>query len=395
MPLCQCHPGLMTRGELLIDNARIVTPDGVIDAGSLEVADGRIARIRERSGGNSVCRIDARGLLLLPGFVDVHSDAIETTIQPRPGGRFPYAMAITELDKQLVSCGITTIYHCLSFSDPHDKTLRGYRTCAELIREINRRAPKLRAATKVHARFEVTETAALPIVEELLAAGEVHLFSLMDHTPGQGQFLDVEHFRSYYGRVRGRTPAQLDALIEERLAARRELDELSLHRITVLALERGVAIASHDDDTPQKVAWVQRLGATLSEFPVNLAAARAAHERGMAVSYGAPNVFRGASATNNLNARESIGAGFGDIICSDYAPMSLLHAALALDRLGIVPLHEAANMISRNPARVVGIALETGSLEEGKAADLVLVDDRDDVPRVVRTFVGGREVFAS
>jgi alpha-D-ribose 1-methylphosphonate 5-triphosphate diphosphatase len=195
--------------------------------------------------------------------------------------------------------------------------------------------------------------------------------------------------------VRGRTPAQLDALIEERLAARRELDELSLHRITVLALERGVAIASHDDDTPQKVAWVQRLGATLSEFPVNLAAARAAHERGMAVSYGAPNVFRGASATNNLNARESIGAGFGDIICSDYAPMSLLHAALALDRLGIVPLHEAANMISRNPARVVGIALETGSLEEGKAADLVLVDDRDDVPRVVRTFVGGREVFAS
>jgi alpha-D-ribose 1-methylphosphonate 5-triphosphate diphosphatase len=395
MPLCACHPGVTTRGDIVIDNARIVTPDGVIDAGSLEIAEGRIARIRECTAGSPGCRIDARGLLLFPGFVDIHSDAIETTIQPRPGGRFPYAMAITELDKQIVSCGITTIYHCLSFSDPHDKTLRGYRTCAELIREINRRAPKLRAATMIHARFEVTETAAMPLVEALLREGEVHLFSLMDHTPGQGQFLDVEHFRAYYGRVRGRTPAQLDTLIEERLAARRTLDERALRGLTALALERDIAIASHDDDTPQKVAWVQRLGATLSEFPVNLAAARVAHERGMAVSYGAPNVFRGASATNNLNARESIGAGYGDVICSDYAPMSLLHAALALERLGIVPLHEAVNMVSRNPARAVGIAGETGSLEEGKRADLVFVDVREEVPRVVRTFVGGREVFAS
>lgn len=396
MPLCQCRPELTARGGLLVDNARIVTPDGVVEAGSLEIGEGRIARVSEGAGaGRGVARLDAAGLLLLPGFVDIHSDAIETTIQPRPGGRFPYGMAIEELDKHLVSCGVTTIYHCCCFSDPQDRTLRGFRTSAELVREINRRAPRLRASTRVHARYEITEPGAAPIVEELLAGGEAHLLSFMDHTPGQGQFLDVGHFKAYYGKVRGRTPAELDVLIEERLAARRSLDEGTLRRLAALALERGVPVASHDDDSPAKVCRVQRLGATISEFPVNLPAARAAHERGLAVAYGAPNVLRGASATNNLSARESLAAGHGDIVCSDYAPMAILHAVFELHRQGIATLHEAVNMASRNPARAVGIEAETGAIEEGKAADLVLVDDRGEVPRVVRAWAGGREVFAS
>jgi alpha-D-ribose 1-methylphosphonate 5-triphosphate diphosphatase len=217
----------------------------------------------------------------------------------------------------------------------------------------------------------------------------------MDHTPGQGQFLQVEHFRSYYGRVRGRTPAQLDELIADRLAARDALEEEPLRRLAGLALERGIPVASHDDDSPEKVAWVARLGATISEFPVNLRAARAAHERGMAIAYGSPNVFRGASATSNLSARDSLAAGYGDVVCSDYAPSSLLHAAFELHRLGIAPLHEAVNMVSRNPARAVGAEGCIGSVEVGKEADLVLVDDCGEVPRVARTFVAGREVFAS
>lgn len=395
MTLCQCQPESAVSGDLSIEGARVATPGGVLEGGTVEVSGGRIARVAAGAAAGRGRRVDGRGLLLLAGFVDLHSDAIETAIQPRPGGRFPHAVAIDELDKQLVSCGITTIHHCLCFSDPHDTSLRGFGTSADLVREVNLRAPRLRARTRVHVRFEVTEGAALPYVEELIRGGQVHLFSLMDHTPGQGQFLEVEHFRSYYGRVRGRSPAQLDTLIADRLAARRALDERPLRHLAALALERGIPVASHDDDSPAKVAWVRGLGATISEFPVNLDAARAAHEAGMAVAYGSPNVFRGASATNNLSARESIAAGCGDVVCSDYAPMSLLHAALAVHRLGIVPLHEAANMISLNPARAVGIDDRTGSIAEGKAADLVLVDDAGDVPRVVRTFVGGREVFAS
>jgi alpha-D-ribose 1-methylphosphonate 5-triphosphate diphosphatase len=133
----------------------------------------------------------------------------------------------------------------------------------------------------------------------------------------------------------------------------------------------------------------------MTEFPVNFETARAARELGIRVCLGSPNVVRGQSQSSNLNAREAIGCGFGDILCSDYSPMTLLHAVFALERHGILALHEAAKMVSLNPACAVGISGQTGSLEEGKSADMVLVDYTDGFPRVLKTFVTGREVFAT
>jgi alpha-D-ribose 1-methylphosphonate 5-triphosphate diphosphatase len=75
--------------------------------------------------------------------------------------------------------------------------------------------------------------------------------------------------------------------------------------------------------------------------------------------------------------------------------MTMLHAVLTLGRLGILPLHEAVNMVSLNPARAVGIADRTGSLEEGKDADMLIVDYSNEFPRILKTFAGGREVFST
>jgi alpha-D-ribose 1-methylphosphonate 5-triphosphate diphosphatase len=154
-------------------------------------------------------------------------------------------------------------------------------------------------------------------------------------------------------------------------------------------------MASHDDDSAEKVAAVNRLGASLSEFPVNLAAAQAARRHGMLISLGSPNVLRGASLTGNLSGREALEAGLGDVLCSDYAPMSLLHAALTLAREGIVPLPQAVRLISANAAAATGTEAAVGAIAPGKAADLVLVDDRRPVAAVTRTYVAGREVFRS
>ncbi|MGD8960044.1 MAG: alpha-D-ribose 1-methylphosphonate 5-triphosphate diphosphatase, partial [Desulfobacteraceae bacterium] len=254
---------------------------------------------------------------------------------------------------------------------------------------------EFRARTYVHARYEITNAEGLPHLERLIRQGLIHLFSLMDHTPGQGQFSDVAHFRSYYAKARGLSAEHVDRLIARRLDASRRIDWPGLELLAGLCRENGIRMASHDDDSSHKVAAVSRLGVTLAEFPVNLEAARAARAHDMLISLGSPNVLRGASLTGNLSGREAIAAGLGDILCSDYAPMSLLHAALQLHREKILDLPAAVRMISLNPARAAGLDHLTGAIEAGKAADLVIVEDRGRVAEVVRTFVAGREVFGA
>jgi alpha-D-ribose 1-methylphosphonate 5-triphosphate diphosphatase len=159
--------------------------------------------------------------------------------------------------------------------------------------------------------------------------------------------------------------------------------------------EHGIGVASHDDDSREKIYWLKEMNIGMTEFPINMEAVQAAHEQGIRVCLGSPNVVRGRSSSSNLDAREAIRRGYGDILCSDYAPMTLLHAVFALERHGILPLHEAVRMVSLNPACAVGIADHSGSLETGKDADMVIVDHSDGFPRVFKTFVAGREVFST
>jgi alpha-D-ribose 1-methylphosphonate 5-triphosphate diphosphatase len=319
---------------------------------------------------------------------------IENAIQPRPGGRFPVDVALHELDKQLVACGVTSIYHCLCFL-PGDENppFRSSEMTDFLIHEIHALRGGFHARTRIHARYEITNADAFGEVEALVAAGRVDFLSLMDHTPGQGQFSKVEHFRSYYSEARGLSPDHVELIIERRLQACREVDWDRLAQLTGSCRTHGIRMASHDDDSAAKVAAVHGLGVGLSEFPVNLEAARAARCHGMLIALGSPNVLRGASLTGNLSGREALAAGLGDILCSDYAPMSLLHAAMQVHRDGILDLPAAVALITLNPARAAGTDRLLGSIEPGKSADLVLVDDRRPVSGIQATFVEGREVY--
>ncbi len=379
--------------SVVIENACIVTPAGVLDNASLKVASGIIAEISQGYLNGCSKRLNARGMYVLPGLVDIHSDAIEKEVEPRTSACFPVNMAVIELDKKLAACGITTMYHSLSFDERMD-SIRENGAAANIVREVNRLAPRLGVRTRVHARFEISNASAIPYLEQLLDGGNVHLFSIMDHTPGQGQYKELATYMKISSHVRDLDDAAAAEVIEQKRSEAVSIRTDYIRQIVDRCLARGIPVASHDDDTREKLDIVEEMGVSIAEFPINMDTVESAAARGMHLCYGSPNVVRGASTGGNLNARDAIRRGYGDIICSDYAPMSLIHAVFTIERMGI-PLGRAVNMASLNPAAAAGISGFTGSLEIGKSADLTIVDPAGEVPRILKTFVEGREVYST
>jgi alpha-D-ribose 1-methylphosphonate 5-triphosphate diphosphatase len=379
---------------LVIENATVVTPERVLEGASVRIEGDRIAEISSHIKANGYRRIDAKGMHLLPGFVDLHSDAIEKEIEPRPSAYFPINMALFELDKKLAAAGITTMYHSISFGE-QDYGVRANETASDIIKEINRLGSDLTVRTRVHARFEMTSAGAVSYIEDLIGAGYIHLLSLMDHTPGQGQFREVAAYRKYYRERYNIGDDQIDEIVERKKASGASVKTEYVERIVAMCREKGIPVASHDDDCEEKIEAILDLGVGMTEFPINLGTACAAKKRGILVCLGAPNIVRGGSQGKNLSARDAIKAGCGDLICSDYYPMCIVHAVAALYKGGLLDLPAAVNMATLNPAMAAGIAGQTGSIEVGKLADLVLVDMSGEVPRTAKTLVGGREVFST
>ncbi len=297
----------------------------------------------------------------------------------------------------LAAGGITTMYHCVAFvyDDARLRSLRSNDQAMRILGAIRRLAPELTTHTRVHVRYDILNTGVLPVLRESLAGGKVDLLSFMDHTPGQGQFRDVEAYKRHMVDGYRQSPEQVDRRISDRRSAREAVSDAALEELAELCVGLGIPLASHDDDSAEKVSWAARLGVTLCEFPINLEALEQARRLGVRTALGSPNVLLGRSQSGNLSAREVMACGYGDILCSDYSPMSLIHAVHVLRQSGAFPLHEVAKLVTLHPAQAAGIDSETGSIEPGKRADVILLDDSREVPRIWKTFVAGREVYST
>jgi len=383
---------------IAIRNARIATPGGLRKNSTLVASDGLIDFVGQDQEAPSLPAealvADASGLLLLPGLIDLHTDALEKEITPRPGADFPLAIALREIERKFLACGVTTIYHSLHL---------GYRDADASARSSHRRSEvfatvaafarsEAAAHTKTHLRFEITGVEAYDQACQLVESGLVDLLSLMDHTPGQGQYPRDEFFRRM--RNSGLSEAEIEALLQEK----RSRDAIPLEQqeaLVSLARQRGIKVASHDDDSAEKTRRMSEMGVSICEFPVALEAAKEARALGMAIAGGAPNALRGASLSGNLKVVEALAEGCLDALCSDYYPPAMLHAVFSLWLSGLAPLRECVNLCSLNPAKAAGIEAVTGSLEPGKQADFLLVDLRDERPRLIATFVAGALAHAS
>ena len=390
----QTYPGR----ERWISNARIVLADGVLESGSIRLEGERIAEISEGSGtidAESRDTFDARGLTIIPGVVDLHGDMIEREIEPRPGAEFSTQMAMIELDKRLAAAGVTTAFAAVSFAEARtNQSLRSEERARAIIHDIAAHRDAMLVDWRVHARFEITNHGAAPILRDLLEAGHLDLVSLTDHTPGQGQYRDLEHMIAYSAKWRGAPREEVEARILEKM--QRVADAPPswevVRDVARIAVNAGVPVASHDDDTIEKVDLVWAVGASLSEFPVSLEAALEAKSRGMAVIMGAPNALRGGSHSGNLSAIQALKAGALDILAADYSPGALVQAAFKIAADGHLPLWEAIKLICEHPARAVGLS-DRGRIEVGCLADIAFVQD-GSLPRVRATLRAGRVVYS-
>lgn len=378
-----------------IVGGKVVLPDRVMEDGVVWISNGKIVDVENISYiFNKSYDLDASGLWVMPGIIDSHSDAIEREIQPRPNSFFPTELALQELEKRLVSCGITTIFHSVSiFHRDASDWIRKNETVKKVVKEIksyDRENGLIR--NKVHLRFEINNVEAVPAVEELISSGYIDELSFMDHTPGQGQYRNLENHRRMLKGLYKMTDEEVDKKLE-RLSRLPAADAKVLSHLGKMALLRGLPVVSHDDDSIDKLQLVREWGTSICEFPIELDVALEAKRMGFFTAMGAPNLLMGRSTGDNLSAMDAFLAGALDMLCSDYYPPSILFGVFKLCALGY-PLPEIVKMVSLNPAIALGLSKELGSIEPAKFADLILVGMNDDLPRVEKVFLGGEELFA-
>jgi alpha-D-ribose 1-methylphosphonate 5-triphosphate diphosphatase len=100
--------------DIFIEGGRTLLGDEILET-SLRITGRDIGAIGASHGRGSL-ELNARGLLVLPGIVDLHGDAFERQMMPRPGVDFPVDVALADSDRQAVSNGITTVFHATTWS---------------------------------------------------------------------------------------------------------------------------------------------------------------------------------------------------------------------------------------------------------------------------------------
>lgn len=371
--------------KLRIHGGQVLTGGSLVEA-AIDIDDGCIAAVgaEARSGR---C-LDAQGLVVLPGIVDIHGDAFERQLMPRPGVDFATAIGLKDSDRQAIANGITTVYHGITAS--WEPGLRGIDNARAILNSLETLRPRLAADTRLHLRYEAYNLEAEAEVADWLSARRVDMLGFNDHMPRPNTSARVRKLAEMAQRA-GMPVEDFTALIE-RLRERTDDVPATTTRLAAVARDNGIPMLSHDDGSPEQRRSFRALGCSVAEFPTTIATAEEASAAGDDIVLGAPNVVRGGSHVGWINAADMISRGFCTILASDYYYPAPLLAGFRLVADGIAPLARAWTYVAEQPARAVSLT-DRGRLEPGRRADVILVDATDlRHPAVVATFAAGRLV---
>lgn len=397
---------------IVIEGAEVVIDDRLARV-SVRLEEGRIAGFEMPRDGARV--VDARGLLLAPALVDIHGDAFERQLMPRPGVFFPVEAAMLETDRQLAANSIATAYHALTLS--WEPGLRSVERGERVVDALGALAHRLTVENRLQLRWETFCFEARPLLERALAEPLTPSVAFNDHTtmalldpavPLQERpfdlvpdypLTDMGH-PSFAEKMEGRAKRSglgADAfvrLISDVWNRRPEVPKV-IAEVAGMGRARSAPMLSHDDSQSDTRAFYRGHGAKISEFPMNRRVAEAAREGGDWIVFGAPNATRGGSHLGSPGAAEMIANDLCDILASDYFYPAMLAAIARLLADGVAPLPALWNLVSANPADASGLA-DRGRIAPGLRADLVLLDwPEGGVPAAVLTLRQGRVAYAA
>ena len=360
-----------------------VLRDGMMQDRTVAIAGGRI-------DAGPFPAVDLTGYYILPGIIDLHGDAFERHIAPRPSAPFPLEMGLLGVDQDAAANGVTTAWLAQSWS--WEGGPRSPEFALQLMAALAAYRPRALTDLRIQIRYETHE---LDSAERLLAAVrqfDIDYVIFNNHLDEAiSTYSNRPHDLELWAKRGGRSGAEMMAIVREAKNRASEVPR-KLCQLAEAFDTLGVTYGSHDDPDGETRETYAMMGARVCEFPTTMSAAKVAHAVGDPVLMGAPNVVRGGSQAGNIAALSVIRAGKCNALVSDYHYPALARAAFAVVDQGLRDLPQAWAMISQAPAQIKRLT-DRGVIESGKRADLVIIDK---ATRTVEcTIVGGRIAYLS
>jgi alpha-D-ribose 1-methylphosphonate 5-triphosphate diphosphatase len=369
-------------GKVLLPGQGLVEMDVVCDSG-------RIVELQKGASHAGARVVDATSCLVLPGIVDIHGDAFERQIMPRPKTMFPLDLAMAETDRQLAANGITTAYHGVTIS--WEPGLRSLEESLKVIAALDRLQQRQRVEHRLHIRWEIFAVDEVPAVIELLSRTTRPALAFNDHT---GPSLAGTRMKS---KIKGSAEkAMVDEntyldLLSKKASQTDEVD-IAISLVAKVARNNGAPMLSHDDATVEMRKSYRSRGAAIAEFPLSWDVVEDAAMNNENIVFGAPNVVRGGSHNGAISAGEAVARGQCTILASDYYYPALLEAAMTLMQCNALSVEGAWSLVSSAPAHALNLN-DRGVLAIGKRADMIIV--RPETRQVVSTISQGEVVYQS
>ena len=381
--------------SVLLKNATVALPDRELAGAAVLVTDGKIAAVGSDLRDSAAEQIDLAGAILLPGFIDVHNhgavgvDVMEAT----PDG-------LQQVSAYLATQGVTGWLPTLvpgsdenyaSVAAAVSEAMRASEGKPERVSEGNRarilglhyEGPFVNSAQCGALHVEHFKTYLKPQDLDLMRVPDegARMITLAPEVTGGVELVRELKARGWVISI-GHTRASLELLDQASDAGARHMTHFMnamspLHHRSPGPVAWGL---SRDDVTFDIVADGIHLDPFMLRLLVKIKGPKAISLISDAIAAagkgdGNYQIWGETISVKNGRTANASGSIAGSVI-------SMLDAVRVMRSVGVSWV-DIASMASTNPARLLGLDLECGSIEPGKRADLVVLNADGTVQRTL------------